>query len=56
MEMTQNLKYGEYWVGVDGGGTKCRAELFNEFGESLGQGVGGPPILPGMGSWRCRRY
>ena len=42
MEMTQNLKYGEYWVGVDGGGTKCRAELFNEFGESLGQGVGGP--------------
>ena len=42
MEMTHNLKYGEYWVGVDGGGTKCRAELFNEFGESLGQGVGGP--------------
>ena len=42
MEMTQNLKYGEYWVGVDGGGTKCRAELFNELGESLGQGVGGP--------------
>ena len=40
--MTQNPNYGEYWVGVDGGGTKCRAELFNELGESLGQGVGGP--------------
>lgn len=40
--MTQNLKYGEYWVGVDGGGTKCRAELFNELGKSLGQGIGGP--------------
>ncbi|GGF79619.1 BadF/BadG/BcrA/BcrD ATPase family protein [Alteromonas lipolytica] len=40
--MTQNLYNKQYWVGVDGGGTKCRAELFNFEGDSLGYGLGGP--------------
>lgn len=31
-----------YYVGVDGGGTKCRAEVFNAEGECLGAGVAGP--------------
>lgn len=35
--MTQN-----YFVGVDGGGTKCKARLENEQGELLGEGLSGP--------------
>lgn len=40
--MTQNAISAEYWVGVDGGGTKCRAALFNVHGQLLGEGAGGP--------------
>lgn len=31
-----------FYVGVDGGGTKCRAEAFNARGEVIGAGVAGP--------------
>ncbi len=31
-----------YFVGVDGGGSKCRARLESESGEFLGEGLGGP--------------
>ncbi|TPV58313.1 ATPase [Aestuariibacter sp. GS-14] len=31
-----------YWVGIDGGGTKCRAVLFSEQGDALAEGLGGP--------------
>lgn len=30
------------WVGVDGGGTHCRAVIFDQYGESLGRGISGP--------------
>ncbi|RDV26850.1 hypothetical protein DXV75_06450 [Alteromonas aestuariivivens] len=32
----------QYYVGVDGGGTKCRAQVFDFQGQCLGTGVGGP--------------
>ena len=35
--LTQN-----YFVGVDGGGTKCKARLENEYGDLLGEGLSGP--------------
>ncbi|GFD66951.1 ATPase [Alteromonas sp. KUL106] len=35
--VTQN-----YFVGIDGGGTKCKARLENEQGELLGEGLSGP--------------
>lgn len=47
--MTQNLINSRYWVGVDGGGTKCRAELFNAQGERLGDGIGGPANIAKYG-------
>ncbi len=31
-----------FYVGVDGGGTKCRAEAYNAKGEVIGAGVAGP--------------
>ncbi len=31
-----------YYIGVDGGGTKCRARLKNRAGKVLGEGLGGP--------------
>lgn len=30
-----------YWVGIDGGGTKCRASIYNNKSQLLGQGLGG---------------
>lgn len=32
----------QYWVGIDGGGTKCRAILFDANGDEIAQGLGGP--------------
>ena len=31
-----------FWVGIDGGGTKCRAVLYDAQGEALAEGLGGP--------------
>jgi glucosamine kinase len=31
-----------FFIGVDGGGTRCRARLQDEAGTTLGEGVGGP--------------
>ncbi len=31
-----------FWVGIDGGGTKCRAVLYDAQGEALADGLGGP--------------
>lgn len=31
-----------YYIGIDGGGTKCRARLQNADGTTLGEGLGGP--------------
>ncbi len=30
------------YLGIDGGGTKCRAIIENESGEIIGKGIGGP--------------
>jgi glucosamine kinase len=30
-----------YYIGIDGGGTKCRARLKNRAGKILGEGLGG---------------
>ncbi|QJR80451.1 hypothetical protein CA267_006520 [Alteromonas pelagimontana] len=38
-----------YFVGIDGGGTKCRAEVFDENGLSLGAGVSGPANVARQG-------
>ncbi|WP_088328593.1 BadF/BadG/BcrA/BcrD ATPase family protein [Lacimicrobium sp. SS2-24] len=32
----------KYFLGVDGGGSKCRVLLTNELGEALGEGISGP--------------
>lgn len=32
----------QYFLGVDGGGSKCRVLLTNEQGEALGEGISGP--------------
>ncbi len=37
-----NKSKQQYWVGIDGGGTKCRAILFNANGDAIAQGLGGP--------------
>ncbi|BBO30136.1 ATPase (plasmid) [Alteromonas sp. I4] len=36
-----NVK-ARYYAGVDGGGTKCRAEIYSENGKLLGFGISGP--------------
>jgi glucosamine kinase len=43
-----------YFIGVDGGGTRCRARLQNRAGQTLGEGMGGASnIRLGMGTvWR----
>ncbi|MDV6330899.1 BadF/BadG/BcrA/BcrD ATPase family protein [Asticcacaulis sp. 201] len=39
-----------YYIGIDGGGTKCRARLRNRAGQLLGEGLGGPSnIRLGLG-------
>lgn len=37
-----NLDSGQLFIGIDGGGTKCRARLFTADDKVLGTGVGGP--------------
>ncbi|MEA3588479.1 hypothetical protein J6I75_08950 [Pseudidiomarina sp. 1APP75-27a] len=39
-----------YYVGVDGGGTKCRAELYNVQGERLGAGIAGSANIARQGN------
>ncbi|MFC0446082.1 BadF/BadG/BcrA/BcrD ATPase family protein [Pseudidiomarina halophila] len=39
-----------YYVGVDGGGTKCRAELYNPQGDLLGSGVAGSANIARQGN------
>ena len=42
---------GDLFLGVDGGGTQCRARLADRSGRTLGQGVGGPAnIRLGLGA------
>src|SRR5260370_40335974 len=36
---------GELFLGVDGGGTQCRARLADRAGRILGEGVAGPANL-----------
>lgn len=33
---------GELFIGIDGGGSKCKAVIVNREGQVLGQGIGGP--------------
>ncbi|MBU3023972.1 BadF/BadG/BcrA/BcrD ATPase family protein [Aestuariibacter sp. A3R04] len=39
----------QFNVGVDGGGTKCRAEIFDNKGSALGAGIGGPANVARVG-------
>jgi glucosamine kinase len=36
---------GSMWLGIDGGGTRCRARLVDRDGAILGEGVAGPATL-----------
>ncbi len=42
--MTEQSLAGQYplWVGLDGGGTQCRATIYGPDGESIGRGKSGP--------------
>jgi len=42
MSKTPNVGSKELFIGIDGGGTKCRARLFSADNKVLGTGVGGP--------------
>lgn len=42
MGKVPNLESGQIFIGIDGGGTKCRARLFSADDKVLGTGVGGP--------------
>ncbi len=43
---------GDYFIGVDGGGTKCRVRLVDEAGKVLGEAIGGPANFRlGQSSW-----
>jgi glucosamine kinase len=43
--MTAALPPASLFVGVDGGGTGCRARIHNAAGQLLGTGIGGPAAL-----------
>ena len=42
MGIMPSHNYGQLFIGIDGGGTKCRARLFAADNKVLGTGVGGP--------------
>jgi glucosamine kinase len=42
MGIMPNHNSGQLFIGIDGGGTKCRARLFSADDKVLGTGVGGP--------------
>ena len=35
----------EYFLGMDGGGSRCRARIRNAAGDVLGEAIGGPSNL-----------
>jgi glucosamine kinase len=39
------MQHGEFFIGVDGGGTGCRARIEDADGNALGTGIGGPAAL-----------
>ena len=47
--MQKNTVGNRLWVGVDGGGTKCRAVVFDDQLNELGQGLGGPANIAKYG-------
>ncbi len=40
--ITNNINNNELFVGIDGGGTKCKAIIVNSWNEIIGTGVAGP--------------
>lgn len=42
MGITPYHNLGQLYIGIDGGGTKCRARLFTADNQVIGTGVGGP--------------
>jgi glucosamine kinase len=54
---SRNRKMQDLFIGVDGGGSKTRATLQDEMGNTLGKGEGGPGNIKTsvMGSWQSVR-
>ena len=40
--ITNNIKNNQLFVGIDGGGTKCKAIIVNRCNDIVGPGVAGP--------------
>jgi glucosamine kinase len=42
LKCKNNTTANPYWLGIDGGGSKCKAVLVNQQGDILGEGIAGP--------------